>query len=128
MEKSKAYTLKATVLRVIDGDTIEVRIDALFDIQVKKVVRLYGIDAPEVHSKIAENKTKAFDSKMWLKVKLEGKDVFLVSHKSKEKYGRYLAEIYLNDPEISREHSVNQEMITLGLAVAYFGDKKPTEI
>ena len=41
------YTYKATLDRVIDGDTIDVNIDLGFDISVKKRVRFLGIKTPE---------------------------------------------------------------------------------
>ena len=42
------YQYKAVLVRVIDGDTIDVDIDLGFDVWLKKQrVRLAGIDAPE---------------------------------------------------------------------------------
>ena len=43
------YTYKAELLRVIDGDTIEVRIDCGFSIWHVCTLRLDGVDTPERH-------------------------------------------------------------------------------
>ncbi len=42
------YYYRAKVLRVIDGDTMDVDLDLGFDVVLaKQRVRLYGIDTPE---------------------------------------------------------------------------------
>ena len=45
------YEYKCTVLRIVDGDTIDVMVDLGFETWVKKRVRLYGIDCPETRTK-----------------------------------------------------------------------------
>lgn len=41
------YTYKATVLRVVDGDTVDVSIDLGFSTKTDRRLRLAGIDTPE---------------------------------------------------------------------------------
>ena len=41
------YYYNAVLVRVVDGDTIDAIIDLGFDVQVKKRIRLAGINAPE---------------------------------------------------------------------------------
>lgn len=43
------YEYRAEVLRVVDGDTLDLRIDLGFKIDVRIRVRLYGIDTPETY-------------------------------------------------------------------------------
>ena len=50
------YTYKATLDRVIDGDTIDVNIDLGFDISVNKRVRFAGINTPESRTRDLEEK------------------------------------------------------------------------
>mgnify|MGYP000146113953 CR=1 FL=1 len=122
----KTFVVKALILRVVDGDTMEVRVDALFGIQKLETIRLMGIDTPEIHSRSAPERIKAHEAKDWLKERVEGKQVWLRTWKEKEKFGRYLADIFFEDPaesEIPLE-SVNNEMIELGLGKPYFGGKK----
>lgn len=117
--------IDAVVTRVIDGDTIEVTVDCLFDIAQKNLqVRLYGIDTPELSSKKLEIRTAAKAAKLRLTDLLQGKSVKLTSYKvidddlDTDKYGRYLADVYLEDKNI------NQLMIQEGYAKEYFGGKK----
>ena len=41
------YCYRATVLRVVDGDTIDVMLDLGFSVSLKERIRFYGINAPE---------------------------------------------------------------------------------
>lgn len=41
------YEYRASVIRVIDGDTVDLRIDLGFEVGLNMRVRLAGIDAPE---------------------------------------------------------------------------------
>ena len=50
------YEYNVEVLRVIDGDTIDVMIDLGFDVWVKNRLRLEGIDAPETRTRDLEEK------------------------------------------------------------------------
>ncbi len=46
------YLYKAKLVRVIDGDTIDLDIDLGFDVWLKKQrIRLAGIDSPECRTK-----------------------------------------------------------------------------
>lgn len=109
------YVRKATVLGVVDGDTLDVSLDLGFDIGYKLRVRLYGIDTPE------RGKPGAAEATAWLKDKLPvGKQVTLQTVKDKkEKYGRYLATV-LSDSNIS----INDQLVAAHLAVPYFGGAK----
>ena len=40
------YDYNCELIRVVDGDTVDLNVNLGFDIWVKKRVRLYGIDAP----------------------------------------------------------------------------------
>lgn len=115
VSKQKAvFKYNAKVLSVIDGDTIKVTIDLGFDVLINATVRLYGINTNELKSKDAKLRESAIDAKVYLSNRLIGKTVVAETFiNKKEKYGRYLANIYLNDILI------NTEMINKGYAVAY---------
>lgn len=118
------YWYKATVLKVIDGDTFDVMIDVGFDIHFKARVRLYGVNTPESRTKDAAEKemglkAKAFTSD-WL---TNHSTVFLKTVIDKnEKYGRVLAEIYssadINSPTTA---CLNKDIVQAGYAREYFG-------
>lgn len=103
------YRYKATVVRVVDGDTIDVDIDlGFYTILHKQRVRLYGIDAPEVRGR---EKIAGLESKAWLMEAIQDQAIELVTFKdAKGKYGRWLGVVYMDDK------NVNQQMVELGLA------------
>ncbi len=112
------YTYNMEVTRVVDGDTIHARVDLGFDSRVDMTLRLARINAPEL--KTEEGKA-AF---AWLKDRLyDAEDtIVLRSVKDrKERYGRYLAEIDVDGVNI------NDEMVSLGLAVPYDGKSHPSQ-
>lgn len=106
------FTYKATIEKVVDGDTIDVSIDLGFDIWHKTRLRLAGIDAAEHNTKFGKA-VKAF-----MTANLEGKLVTITTTKP-DKYGRYLATVYLNS-----QVSVNDQLIIDGLAKKYDGSSK----
>lgn len=112
------YEYKATIVRVIDGDTIVADIDLGFHTWRRdEHLRLYGIDSPERKEATMAAWQAAKDA---LASRIEGKDVIICTVKSvrseKEevgKYGRYLVKIY-DDDEL-----VNDWMIEQGHAIPY---------
>jgi micrococcal nuclease len=119
------YIYKAELIRVVDGDTVELMIDQGFSQFTKQTMRLYGIDAPEMRTK--EGKA----AKAWLEdalMPLEAIYVETLQHKTKakrDKYGRFLAVLYgdLGDIDANRPmktpvspSSINARMIVEGHA------------
>lgn len=113
------YEYQAVVNRVIDGDTIEVSIDLGFYIRWITPVRLYGINAAETNSTDPAERAMAVLAKKWLTKQVDGKKVRLQSVKPKDKYGRYLAEVWLTSGMQTR--SVNDQMVKLELAKPWDG-------
>lgn len=93
--------LQTKVLRVLDGDTVEIKINN----EIKKI-RLFGIDAPE------KDQPYGLMAREFLNRIILDKEVNL-SIKDEDKYGRILAIIYLNDKDI------NKIMVKNGFAWAY---------
>lgn len=83
------YEYRATILRVVDGDTVDVTLDLGFDVHLKQRLRLRGIDAPELRT------TEGKASRDWLRTLLPpGESVVVRTEKDRrEKYGRYLATV-----------------------------------
>mgnify|MGYP001304981027 FL=1 len=52
------YEYKAKVLRVVDGDTVDVLIDVGFSTFKKERVRLHGINTPECRTRDLKEKKK----------------------------------------------------------------------
>ena len=90
------YRYKATVISVYDGDTCTVDIDLGLHSWIRgEKLRLHRINAPELRGK---ERPQGLKSRDFLKSKIERKEILLETIKdSKGKYGRYLAEIWLEE-------------------------------
>ena len=122
------YTYNAEVLRVVDGDTIDVLIDLGFSTHRKIRVRLYGINAPESRTRDLAEKKLGLAAKERLINILEEQDnkVILESH-GVGKYGRCLGELFYNKdlPEGGDiRTSINNQLVIEGHGVQYFGGKR----
>lgn len=106
------YHYKATVLRVIDGDTVWLRIDRGFREFFETPCRLSGLNAPELSTG-----DPGLAAKTWLAQRIIGKELYIRSNKL-DKYGRPLVTIWEPAPEsLGPAGSVNAEMIAQGLAI-----------
>ena len=111
------------VIKVYDGDTITIatRLPYPGSPLYRFPVRLNGIDCPEIKSHSEDEKSIAQLAKKELEELIMHKTVTLKNIQN-EKYGRVLADVYLNDLHL------NQYMIMKKFAVAYDGGtKKPPQ-
>ena len=99
------------IIRVIDGDTVDLLIDLGFDVSVKKRIRLANIDAPEVRTRDKEEKKKGFKSKDKLSHLLYERGNLILLSKKIGKYGRVIGEILNEDGQ-----SLNEAMVDGGFA------------
>lgn len=107
----------ATVHDVVDGDTIKVSIPAPRPIQLKaqETIRLLGIDAPETKTSPRPAGYYGEEAKRYVTGLLFKKPVWLAfDWDLRDKYGRLLAYIYLQDGTCVNLHLVEQ-----GYAAAY---------
>jgi micrococcal nuclease len=107
------YEYNAIVRSIYDADTIRVDCDLGFNIWSRnEPLRLYGIDAPELRG---ETLMEARKSRDWLiqQIPIGTKIVIKTYRDRKEKYGRYLATIYVNG------RNLNEELVANGFAVPY---------
>lgn len=119
------YTYNARVIKVIDGDTIDLEIDLGFHVKITKRARLSGIDTFEKHSRLVFERELAAKATALLTNILEKKIVKIKTLIDKEdKYGRILVEVYANDFDFENHNSVNIMLIQEGLALPYDGGKK----
>ena len=113
------FEYNAEVLRIVDGDTLDARIDLGFDVHVNKRIRLMGIDTWESRTRDKAEKVKGLAAKARLKELLkEDKNKFkLISHGTGQ-FGRVLGDI-----EIS-VGNVCDILVEEGHAYSYFGGNK----
>lgn len=107
------------VIKVYDGDTFTLAGRLPYDGSplYRFSVRLNGIDCAEIKGKTEEEKKCAIHAKEELEKLIMGNVVILKNIKN-EKYGRLLADVFINDIH------VNQYMLDKGLAVRYDGKTK----
>lgn len=113
------------IVKIVDGDTVDVDIDLGFKIQLKdERVRIMGIDTPESRTSDKVEKLFGIAAKNRLYSLLE-KDAKLITTEDKDgedmkgKFGRILGDFRAADGRM-----VTDIMIEEGHAVAYFGGSK----
>ena len=114
------YEYRCEIVKIIDGDTVDVDIDLGFGIWMRNErIRLYGIDTPESRTRDLEEKKYGLAAKEFLTKWLEAGNITLKTQKDAEgKFGRILGELWYNDVNI------NQKMVSEHHAVAYHGQSK----
>ena len=107
------------VIKVYDGDTITIAsvLPNTIEPIYRFSIRLNGIDTPEIRGKTLEEKELAIQVRDALTEKIYGKMVEL-RNVDNEKYGRILAEVYLEN------ENINQWLVDENMAVTYDGGKK----
>jgi micrococcal nuclease len=111
------------VIKVVDGDTIDVDIDLGFSISYTQRVRLAGIDSPESRTLDKAEKALGLESKKHLAELLKSaKQIVIRTEKpdSTEKYGRILGWLFID----GATESVNASLVASGYAWDYMGETK----
>ena len=132
------YEYRANIVRVVDGDTVDVDIDLGFGVWLhKQRIRLYGIDSPESRTRDLDEKKYGLMAKEFLKKELADGAVLKTRLDGKGKYGRILGEfITIKETEagidangspvesIKYRHNVNEYMIERHHSFKYHGRSK----
>ena len=126
--RKSCYNFRVTeIVKVLDGDTIDVIIDLGFDLYKKERVRIAGVDTPEKRTRDLEEKALGEDATNWLKEQLDGaisgEDDLVIRTEligGMGKYGRLLGWLYIGD----ETESINERMIQQGYAWEYDGGTK----
>jgi len=120
------YEYKCKILRVVDGDTVDVDIDLGFGVWMhKERVRMMGIDTPESRTRDKVEKAFGLASKARLKELLPIGSMSILKTEidrsgedKKGKFGRILGDFFIEDKRAT------DILIEEGHAVAYFGGSK----
>jgi len=118
------YQYKCKIIKVLDGDTVDIDLDLGFNIILaNQRVRMAGVDTPESRTSIAEEKVRGQLSKKKLAEKLPvGSWQIIETQKSDnndDKFGRILGIFILEDGT-----RVNDWLIQNNYAVPYKGENK----
>ena len=119
------YEYKCKVVKVVDGDTVDVDIDLGFGVWLRdERVRIMGIDTPESRTRDKVEKVFGLAAKKRLKELLKNGAVLKTQvnkdgEDMKGKFGRILGDFMIEDDKM-----VTDIMIEEGHCVAYFGGSK----
>ena len=126
------FEYNLTILRVIDGDTVDAMVDLGFSVHRKIRIRMYGINTPESRTRDLEEKERGLKAKDRLVSLLEThEDTLVLKSFGVGKYGRCLGELFYSvtiedewtETKIEKK-SINKQLITEGHAVQYFRGKR----
>jgi len=101
------------VLRVIDGDTIDVSLNLGFNITIQQRVRLIGIDTPELRDKNPHIREDAHVARLFVEKKLAEAEEIIIHTLKPDSFGRCLGEVFLDGV------SLNQTLLEEGYAEEY---------
>jgi len=134
-KKPASFEYNGTLVKVLDGDTIDCYIDLGFDLKIKKRIRYMGIDTWESRTRDLEEKAKGLLAKARNKELLEA-GVFKIVSYGTGKFGRVLGEVFVSPDAVGHEISedvdrskdglvsINDILISEGHAYEYDGGKK----
>lgn len=121
------YEYRATLVRIVDGDTVDLMIDQGFGNYHKERFRVLGVDTPE-EGEPGYHEANAFVAD-WFDLHEHVLTVVTIKDK-KEKYGRYLASISApraktkTREEASAPEFLSEALLASGHAVPYVGGKR----
>lgn len=113
------YEYEVEIVRVIDGDTVDVMIDLGFNVWSANRLRLIGIDAPETRTRDPEEKILGFAAKEELERLIyydDAKSFYIKSHEL-DKYGRSLATLYSVKEDMTI--NLNEHLLANGFVSIY---------
>ena len=124
------YEYRAKILKVVDGDTVDVDIDLGFGVVLTdERVRIMGIDTPE--SRTRDKVEDLFGEAAKARVKeLLSDDVILKTEVNKNgedmkgKFGRILGDFIVGQNDVGSPMMLTDVLVQEGHAVAYFGGSK----
>ena len=113
------------LVKVVDGDTIDVDIDLGFGVWLQKQrIRMMGIDTPESRTRDLEEKKFGLLAKDKLQTLLANGKVIKTFKDAKGKFGRILADVIVYHSAEDRWCGATEIMIAQGYGVKYEGQSK----
>jgi micrococcal nuclease len=124
------YEYRAKIIKIVDGDTVDVDIDLGFGIVLSdERVRIAGIDTPESRTRDKEEKKFGLAAKARVK-QLLGKTCVLKTQINKNgedmkgKFGRILGDFQVYDAKTDTWKLLTEVLVSEGHAVPYHGQNK----
>jgi len=125
MPEPQPFEYRARVERWVDGDTVDLAIDLGFRTYMRDRFRLYGVNTNELRPRKDDFATEELRQAHIAKAKLAvdmvnelapvGTHVLIKTHMEQGKYGRWLAEMYIEE----KEEWIKEILIEGDLGVPY---------
>jgi len=124
------YEYHAWLVRVVDGDTVDLEVDLGFNVRIRERFRLAGIDTPEVHGVKRDSEEYKRGLAAARRVEemfetVEGAVKIRTLKDRKGKFGRYLVEIFpwgdFGRSPWGGPGSMNKRLVEDGYATEYKG-------
>jgi endonuclease YncB( thermonuclease family) len=112
---------RAHAIRVVDGDTFEARLRIWFNQEVSVLIRLDGVDAPELRGRCDRETRLAAEARDTLAAILASGDVFVRDLLADKYNGRAVARASVTDPTGAFTDDVGALMAAGGYARPYDG-------
>ena len=110
------YEYKCKVVKVVDGDTLDIVVDLGFEIRLTERVRLINVNTPEIFGPKAteEGKIASLFVTEWYSSRVGGHFVYSsVKYNSRDKYGRSLGYI-IHVGDDGKVDSLNDALVLKG--------------
>lgn len=110
------YVYNAKVVRVIDGDTIDVIIDLGFSVFVKQRLRLESVNTAELRGETdPARKASALAAKKFVEEQLLNEDVTIWTDKT-DKYDRYIAWVWFGHNNDMKGSTISHMLVENGFS------------
>ncbi|MCE9648010.1 MAG: thermonuclease family protein [Parvibaculum sp.] len=109
----------ADVVRVVDGDTLKLKVHVWIGQTIEVDVRVAGIDAPELKGKCPAERARAEEARDYLDHLVGGRAVRIAQVRNDKYGGRVIADV---NEETAGD--IGTAMLARGLARAYGGGKR----
>jgi len=110
-DPSPLYTYRAIVEKVVDGDTLLVRIDLGFDVWVNQRIRFRGINTAELIKSgvpAGEATERGEQAKQFVEEKLKDIEFIVIKTYKTDMYGRFVADVFYH-PTIKKKEEVAEK-------------------
>jgi|DEB0MinimDraft_3_1074331.scaffolds.fasta_scaffold132282_2 micrococcal nuclease len=91
------YHYRADLVRVVDGDTIDVALDLGFSLRARHRLRLLGVDTPE------RGQPGFSDSTAFVQQRLSSAQEIIIWTVKRDSFGRWLANVWADDQLLNDE-------------------------
>lgn len=116
-DPSPLYTYKTIVEKVVDGDTLLVRIDLGFDVWVNQRIRFRGINTAELIKNgipSGEAPGRGEQAKAFVEEKLKDIESIVIKTYKTDMYGRFVADVFYH-PTIKKKEEIAEKGFFLNI-------------